>query len=98
MRCTAVSRLGVALSSVGESPEIRLTLNVGSDGSAKVARPSNVDWLPDDTVNSGAWVPASVAVRSHAVEIIVRVSAPASAASRTDMFRLLALGFASPKL
>src|SRR6059036_1087611 len=97
MRCTAMSRLGVAFTSACQSPEIRLTLNVGSDGSPKVARPSNVDWLPDDRVNSGAGVAASVAVPSHPAETIVRVSAPApaSAASRADMFRLLAVGFDS---
>src|SRR5207253_10959272 len=99
MRCTAMSRLGVAFTSACQSPEIRFTLNVGSDGSPKVARPSNVDWLPDDRVNSGRPTGASVAAPrpSHPMETIVRVSAPApaSAASRPDMFRLLALGFDS---
>src|SRR5882762_7861425 len=95
MRCTAMSRLGVAFTSACQSPEIRLTLNVASDGSAKVARPSNVDWLPEDRVNRGAGVAASVAVPSHPAETIVRVSAPASAASRADIFRLLAVGFDS---
>src|SRR5712664_1451114 len=107
MRCTAMSRLGEALTSACQSPEIRLTLNVASDGSAKVARPSNVDWLPDDIVYMGrlmgAWVAASVALLSHAMETIVKLSAPARAASLArvcacaDMFPLLALGFVSPK-
>src|SRR5467141_51994 len=94
-----MSRLGVAFTSACQSPEIRLTLNVGSDGSANVARPSNVDWLPDDTVNRGRSRGTSVAdpLPSHPMETIVRVSAPApaSAASRADMCRLLALGFDS---
>src|SRR6267142_730978 len=99
MRCTAMSRLGVAFTSACQSPEIRLTLNVGSDGSPKVARPSNVDWLPDDRVKRGRSRVTSVAVPrpSHPVETIVRMSAPApaSATSRADIFRLLALGFDS---
>src|SRR2546423_3363687 len=107
MRCTAMSRLGVAFTSACQSPEIRFTLNVGSDGSPKVARPSNVDWLPDDRVNSGRPTGASVAapLPSHPMETIVRVSAPApaSAASRPDMFASLrwdsireALGWRKP--
>src|SRR5712664_1767700 len=95
MRCTAMSRLGVAFTSACQPSDMRLTLNVWSDGSPKVARPSNVDWLPDDRVNRGAGVAASVAVPSHPAETIVRVSAPASAASRADMFRLLAVRFDS---
>src|SRR4051812_15294321 len=93
MRCTAMSRLGVAFTSACQSPEIRLTLNVWSDGSAKVARPSNVDWLPDDTVNKGRSEGTSVAVPlpSHPRQAAVRVSAT----SRANMPYLLAVGFDS---
>src|SRR5258706_13177009 len=88
-----MSRLGVAFTSACQSPEIRLTLNVGSDGSANVARPSNADWLPDDTVNRGRSRGTSVAVPlpSHPMKNIVRVNAASSA----DIFRLLGLGFDS---
>src|SRR2546425_330557 len=98
MRCTAMSRLGVAFTSTCQSPEIRLTLNVGSDRSPNVARPSNVDWLPDDRLNIGPPIEApvgaaSVAALSHPPETSARMSV--AVVRGTDMWCLLALGFDS---
>src|SRR5882762_6464039 len=93
MRCTAMSRFGVAFTSACQSPEIRLTLNVASDGSANVGRPRNVDWLRDDTVNRGRsrGCPVAGLAPSHPIETIARVNA----ARRGHSPRLLPLAFDS---
>src|SRR3954469_8041798 len=53
MLCTARSRLGLALISTCQSPVMRLTFNVWSAGSPKVARPSRVELVPDPAVREG---------------------------------------------
>src|SRR5882762_573066 len=91
MRCTAMSRLGVAFTSACQSPEIRLTLNARSAGSPNVARASNVDWLPDDTLNRGPVGAASVVVRSHPTKASVKMSV--AVVRGADMWCLLAVRF-----